>query len=99
VKTAITSTSKPTPRETLNLRIAAHDRSLIDRAAQSSGKTRTDFILSAARRAAEETLLDQSLFLVSQSTFAKFLAMLDAPANPNARLRRTMKATPVWSKP
>jgi uncharacterized protein (DUF1778 family) len=43
------------------------------RAAQSSGKTRTDFILGAARRAAEEALLDQSLFLVSQSTYAKFL--------------------------
>ena len=79
MKTAITSASKPAPRETLNLRIAAHDRNLIDRAAQSSGKTRTDFILGAARRAAEETLLDQSLFLVSQSSYAKFLAMLDAP--------------------
>ena len=79
MKTATTSASKPAPRETLNLRIAAHDRNLIDRAAQSSGKTRTDFILGAARRAAEETLLDQSLFLVSQSSYAKFLAMLDAP--------------------
>jgi uncharacterized protein (DUF1778 family) len=99
MKTATTSPSKRPPRETLNLRIPAHDRSLIDRAAQSSGKTRTDFILGAARRAAEETLLDQSLFLVSQATYVKFLAMLDAPAKPNARLRRTMKAKPPWSKP
>lgn len=98
MKTVATPPSKPAPRETLNLRIPAHDRSLIDRAAQSSGKTRTDFILGAARRAAEEALLDQSLFLVSQSTYTKFLAMLDAPANPNARLKRTMKATPPWSK-
>lgn len=98
MKTVATSPSKPAPRETLNLRIPAHDRSLIDRAAQSSGKTRTDFILGAARRAAEEALLDQSLFLVSQSTYAKFMAMLDAPAKPNARLRRTMKATPPWPK-
>jgi uncharacterized protein (DUF1778 family) len=86
MKTVATPLSKPAPRETLNLRIPAHDRSLIDRAAQSSGKTRTD-------------LLDQSLFLVSQSTYAKFMAMLDAPAKPNARLRRTMKAAPPWSKP
>ena len=98
MKTAITSASKPAPRETLNLRIAAHDRTLIDRAAQSSGKTRTDFILGAARRAAEETLLDQSLFLVSQSSYAKFLAVLDAPAKPNARLSKTMKAEPPWPK-
>ena len=98
MKTVATPPSKPAPRETLNLRIPAHDRSLIDRAAQSSGKTRTDFILGAARRAAEEALQDQSLFLVSQSTCARFMAMLDAPAKPNARLRRTMKATLPWSK-
>lgn len=98
MKTVTSLPSKPTPRETLNLRIPANDRSLIDRAAKSSGKTRTDFILGAARRAAEEALLDQSLFLVNQTTYAKLLAMLDAPAKPNARLKRTMKATPVWSK-
>jgi uncharacterized protein (DUF1778 family) len=99
MKPAATSPAKPPPRETLNLRIPAHERSLIDRAAQSSGKTRTDFILGAARRAAEEALLDQSLFLVSQTTYVKFLAVLDAPAKANARLRRTMKATPPWSRP
>ena len=65
---------------------------------QASGKTRTDFILSAARRAAEEELLDRTIFVVSPSVFAKFLAMLDAPPKPNERLRRTMKATPSWSK-
>lgn len=96
---ATTSTSKPAPCKTLTLRIAARDCNLIDRAAQLSGETRTDFILDAARRAAEETLLDQSLFVVSQSSYAKFLAMLDAPPKPNARLRRTLKATAPWSKP
>ncbi len=98
MKFAATSPAKPARRETLNLRIPARERSLIDRAAQSSGKTRTDFILGAARRAAEEALLDQTLFLVSRATYAKFLAMLDAPPKPSARLRRTMRATPPWSK-
>jgi uncharacterized protein (DUF1778 family) len=36
----------------LKLRIPAAQRDLIDRAAESSGKTRPDFILGAARRAA-----------------------------------------------
>ena len=40
-------------RDTLNLRIPAAERNLIDRAALSTGKTRTDFVLEAARRAAE----------------------------------------------
>ena len=89
--------AKPPPRETLNLRIPAAERSLIDRAAQSSGKTRTDFILSAARRAAEAELLDRSLFVVSPQRYAQFLALLDAPPQPNEALQRTMQAPPPWS--
>ena len=93
-----TAAARPARRETLNLRIPAAERSLIDRAAKSSGKTRTDFILGAARRAAEETLLDQTLFLVSPATYVKFLARLDSPPKPNERLRRTLKATQPWSR-
>jgi len=98
MKTAAATPAKPARRETLNLRIPAAERGLIDRAAKSSGKTRTDFILSAARRAAEEELLDRMIFVVSPATYSKFLAMLDAPPQPNERLRRTMRATPPWSK-
>lgn len=89
---------KRAPRETLNLRIAASERGLIDRAAKASGKTRTDFILGAARRAAEDELLDRSIFVVNPATYAKFLALLDAPPQPNERLRRTMQVTPPWAK-
>lgn len=98
MKAAAPLAAKPAPRETLNLRIPAAERGLIDRAARSSGKTRTDFILGAARRAAEEELLDRTLFFVNPASYGKFLAMLDAPAKPNERLRRTMQATPPWSK-
>jgi uncharacterized protein (DUF1778 family) len=98
VKTALATPTKRAPRETLNLRIPAAERGLIDRAAQASGKTRTDFILSAARRAAEEELLDRTIFVVSPATYSKFLAMLDAPPRPNERLRRTMQASPPWPK-
>lgn len=96
MKAATPASTKPAPRETLNIRIPAAERSLIDRAASSSGKTRTDFILGAARRAAEEALLDRALYLVSPAKFQKFLALLDAPPKPNARLRRTMKTAPPW---
>jgi uncharacterized protein (DUF1778 family) len=56
----------------LNLRIPAAERNLIDRAADSTGKTRTDFILEAARRAAEETLLDRAILSVSPGAYAEF---------------------------
>jgi uncharacterized protein (DUF1778 family) len=47
----------PTPRHTLNLRIKPEERDLMDMAAKIRGKNRTDFMLEAARNAAEETLL------------------------------------------
>jgi uncharacterized protein (DUF1778 family) len=92
------STSTKLRRETLNLRIPAAERNLIDRAADSTGKTRTDFILEAARRAAEETLLDRAILSVGSEAYAEFLRRLDAPAQPNERLRRTMQVTPPWAK-
>jgi uncharacterized protein (DUF1778 family) len=90
-----TSTTK-TRRETLNLRIPAAERNLIDRAAESAGKTRTDFILEAARRAAEEALLDRALLVVSPEAYRDFLKRLDRPAQPTDRLRRTMRGKAPW---
>jgi uncharacterized protein (DUF1778 family) len=85
-------------RDTLNLRIKPDERSLIDRAAQSLGKNRTDFILDAARRAAEEALLDRTVLTVSPEAYAEFVARLDAPAQPNERLRRTMQTQAPWER-
>lgn len=95
MKSAATTT-KPATRETLNIRIPAAERNLIDHAARSIGKTRTRFILGAARRAAEEALIGRVLLLTSPAKFDRFLALLEAPAKPNARLRRSMKTLPTW---
>jgi uncharacterized protein (DUF1778 family) len=84
------------PRETLNIRIRPEVRGLIDRAAQARGTTRTDFILDAAKRAAEDAVLDRTLIAVSGSAYTEFVKRLDAPAKPNDRLRRTMKAPVPW---
>ncbi len=93
-----TTTASPPRRDTLNLRIPAIARNLIDRAAQSCGKTRTDFILEAARRAAEDVLLDRALLAVTPEAYAEFLARLDAAPQPNERLSRTMQAPTPWAR-
>jgi uncharacterized protein (DUF1778 family) len=85
-------------RDTLNLRIKPELRLLIDRAADATGRNRTDFVLSAARRAAEEALLDRTNFVVDPKTYAEFVARLDAPPRPNARLRRTLLTPAPWQK-
>ena len=73
-------------------------RSLIDRAAALAGKNRTDFVLDAARHAAEETLLDRTIFMVAPKTYAEFLERLDAPPQPNERLRRSLTTPAPWDK-
>ena len=88
--------SRATKRETLNLRIKPEVRSLIDRAASLTGRNRTDFVLDAARRAAEDALLDRNVITVSPQTYAAFLKRLDAPPKPNARLRRAMRTPAPW---
>ncbi|HEY2137193.1 MAG TPA: DUF1778 domain-containing protein [Xanthobacteraceae bacterium] len=91
-----TSKRPAAARESLNLRIKPELRGLIDRAAHLAGKNRTDFVLEAARRAAEDALLDRTVFTVSREAYAEFLARLDAPPKPNERLRRTMRVRAPW---
>ena len=83
-------------RETLNIRIKPEVRGLIDRAAKLAGKTRTDFVLDAARQTAEDALLDRTAFMVSSDAYAEFLARLDAPPQPNERLRRSLQTPAPW---
>jgi uncharacterized protein (DUF1778 family) len=92
------TTQKTTPRNTLNLRIQPAERDLIDMAAKIQGKNRTDFILQAACTAAEEALLERTLFLATPEAYEEFLALLDAPAQPNERLRKTMQAIAPWKQ-
>jgi uncharacterized protein (DUF1778 family) len=83
-------------RETLNIRIKPEVRGLIDRAAELAGKNRTDFVLDAARRAAEDALLERTVFMLDPKAYSEFVARLDAPPKPNARLRKTMKTSTPW---
>ncbi|HET7836749.1 MAG TPA: DUF1778 domain-containing protein [Variovorax sp.] len=91
-----TSPIAPSKRETLKVRIKPEERDLIDRAARARGKNRTDFMLDAARAAAEETLLDQVLVAASPQAYAAFLARLDMPTQSNERLRKTMRTKAPW---
>ena len=93
-----TSIETPIKRETLNIRIKPEERSLIDRAARARGKNRTDFILDAARLAAEEALLDQAIVTVSPEAYAEFVARLDMPPRPSERLRKTMQTPAPWDE-
>jgi len=79
----------------VNLRIRQDIRALIDRAAQSRGKTRSEFMIDSARRAAEDALLDEALVRVDEATYNHFLAVLDQPPG-GAGFDRLMAANKPW---
>ncbi|OBU07061.1 DUF1778 domain-containing protein [Morganella psychrotolerans] len=85
-------------RSTLNLRIKPEDKVLIDKAASAAGKNRTEFVLDAARRAAEETLADLRVINVSPEVYQQFVAQLDAPPQNNNGIRTTMMSESPWAK-
>src|SRR5215472_4779785 len=87
---------RPSPRSMINIRVKPAERALIDQAAAMQGKSRTDFMLDASRRAAEETLLDQTLLRVDRATYDRFVELLDAPPCPNAQLRKLMQTKAPW---
>jgi len=91
------STHKKTDAPTcaVNLRVRTDIRSLIDRAARANGKTRSDFMIEASRRAAEDALLDQTLVRVDQETYNHFLNVLDQPPSGTG-FNRLMKAQKPW---
>ena len=82
----------------INLRTPPAQRELIDRAARLQGKSRTEFMLEAAREKAEQVLLDQTLFTVDAKQFKAFIALMDAPLSGNAGLKRLLARRAPWEK-
>ena len=82
----------------INIRTKARQRDLIDRAAERLGRSRSDFMLEAACREAEDVLLDQTFFTVDAGTFAKFQSLLDRPLPPTDKRRRLLKTKAPWDK-
>lgn len=80
----------------INIRAKTKQRDLIDQAADRLGRSRSDFMLEAACREAENVLLDQAFFTVNQGTFAKFQALIDKPLAPTDKLRRLLKTKAPW---
>jgi len=88
----------PQEAVSINIRAKARQRDLIDQAAERLGRSRSEFMLDAACRQAEDVLLDQTFFTVDAGTFAKFQALLDTPLPPSDKLRRLLKTKAPWEK-
>jgi uncharacterized protein (DUF1778 family) len=93
-----TPATKPRRDATINLRLSAKVRDLIDTAAAVSGTTRTEFVLESARRRAIDVMLDQRLFTLEPEEWRALNRALDKPPMPNARLKGFMARTPPWKE-
>jgi len=80
----------------INLRALDSQRNLIDRAAALLGKNRSDFMLEAACREAENVMLDQRLFHLDKANFDAFNRALEAPVKDNPALRKLMTQKAPW---
>ena len=92
------SVSRTSRSARLGLRATPEQEAVLRRAADISHKSLTDFILDSACHAAEQTLLDQRLFVVSGKQYQDLLDMLDQPAQENKGLQDLFSRTAPWEK-
>src|SRR5262245_37367283 len=82
----------------IQIRASAETKAILNRAAMLRGQKLSEFMLDSARRQAEETILDQRTFFLDAAAHEKFLAILDHPTMPSAKLRALMRRKPSWER-
>lgn len=80
----------------LGLRATPEQEAVLRRAAEVAHKSLTDFILDSACLAAEQTLLDQRLFMVSGSQYQALMELLERPDQPNSGLADLFSRKAPW---
>jgi uncharacterized protein (DUF1778 family) len=68
--------------------VKKQQKELIDAASSLLGKSRSDFMLETACREAEAVILDQRVFHADSDQYRAFVALLDAPAEARAGLKK-----------
>src|SRR5579871_2490034 len=94
-----TANSATTRSARFGLRATPEQEAVLRRAADVAHKSLTDFILDSACQAAEQTLLDQRLFMVSGSQYQALMDLLDRPAQDNEGLRDLFARPAPWDAP
>ena len=82
-------------QKVVNLRIDEVRRNLIDEAAKLQGKSRTEFMVEAAYKEAEQTILDQKIFILDEAD-CEYLSQIDH--KPDPKLVKLLKSKSPWEK-
>ena len=78
------------------LRATPEQEIVLRRAAGAAHKALMDFILDSASDAADQTLLEQGLLMVSGHRYQPLLDMLDCPEGTNEGLRELFSRQAPW---
>ena len=76
--------------ERIEVRTTASMKALLQRAATSSHKNVTEFLLEAGITAAEEALVDRRIFRLDDAQWQAFESILDRPVVKKPRLVRLL---------
>ncbi|WP_018652694.1 DUF1778 domain-containing protein [Actinobacillus capsulatus] len=80
----------------INLRAMPDQRDLIDYAASILGKTRSDFMLETACQAAQNVILDRTVFQLNEQAFEQFNRLLEQSTADNPGLDKLLNTKTVW---
>ena len=82
--------SPKTSRKRIEVRTTSTLKALLQRAAASSHKNITEFLLEAGINAAEDALVDRRIFRLDDRQWQAFQAILDRPVADKPRLTRLL---------
>ncbi|MCC6914149.1 MAG: DUF1778 domain-containing protein [Rhodospirillaceae bacterium] len=80
-----------TKDERLQVRLDAHAKSLLQRAADYTHKSISQFVLSTALEKAERVVSDNEIVTLSNRDWSAFYDALNKPPAPNAKLKQAFK--------
>ncbi|WP_434768049.1 DUF1778 domain-containing protein [Pseudomonas triticicola] len=84
-------------KQQLNIRVDVQTRDLIDAAVDVLKMDRTSFILDAASKRAQEVIMDQQVFHLSDDAFDRFEEALNAkPLSENKCLQTLLNRKTRW---
>jgi uncharacterized protein (DUF1778 family) len=82
----------------LNLRASARQDALIRKAAESVGRSVTEFVLDSACASAEHVLAERRQFVLDDEAWSRFMAALDQPAADKPRLKTLLSEPSVLDR-
>lgn len=80
----------------ISLRVPEERLSIIDRGAAARGQNRSEFLIESSYREAVAAISESPIVHMDDDMYDAFVAALEAPANPNDRLKSVLTTKAPW---